>query len=222
MGYRSSPAVNPGSRHVADACTLPAVVAMQVIHYGEALQVVGRYTRKEPSSLMGEGWVGVGPPNSSVILGWIMASVLAPTSLTGTGYRFSPAVNPGFLHTPCKRARCSPYRHARSRMAPGGRCTARLDDSTAEQRGLSSRWRLTPTPGTHSWIRGAQGSDALCSQPSRLTHLYLNGYTSIYSQQVIDPKCRTLTTFSSVRSPIRLGGLSSSDCVAKESRRLGH
>src|ERR1700736_917155 len=50
-----------------------------------------------------------------------------------------------------------------------------------------------------------------------LTHTYLGGYTSINSQQVIDPKCRTLTMCSSERSPIRLGGLSSDDCAAKES-----
>src|SRR5688500_15521242 len=43
---------------------------------------------------------------------------------------------------------------------------------------------------------------------SRLTHTYLGGYTSIDSQRGIDPKCRTLTMYSSERSPIRLGGLS--------------
>src|ERR1700730_13989073 len=58
--------------------------------------------------------------------------------------------------------------------------------------------------------------------PCRLTHTYLTGYTSINSQQVIDPKCRTITMCSSERSPIRLGGLSSSDCASKESRRSGH
>src|SRR6516225_4694081 len=51
-----------------------------------------------------------------------------------------------------------------------------------------------------------------------LIHTYLGGYMSINSQQVIDPKCRTLAMCFSERSPIRLGGLSSSDCAAKESR----
>jgi hypothetical protein len=56
---------------------------------------------------------------------------------------------------------------------------------------------------------------------SRLTHTYLGGYTSINSQQVIDPKCRALTMCSSERSRIQLGGLSSNDCAAKERRRSG-
>jgi hypothetical protein len=59
-----------------------------------------------------------------------------------------------------------------------------------------------------------------CCRPC-LTHTYLVGYISINSRQVIDPKCRTLTMCSSERSPIRLGGLCSNDCAAKESRRSG-
>jgi len=44
---------------------------------------------------------------------------------------------------------------------------------------------------------------------------------TINSQQVIDPKCRTLTIFSSELSLIQPGVLSSSDCAAKENKQLG-
>src|ERR1700738_4580976 len=68
---------------------------------------------------------------------------------------------------------------------------------------------------------GSCDEDHYAAPGSRLTHTYLSGYTSINSLQVIDPKCRPLTMCSSERSPIRLGGLSSNDCAAKENRPWG-
>src|SRR5262249_10191131 len=54
---------------------------------------------------------------------------------------------------------------------------------------------------------------------SCLTDTYLADYTSIHNHKVIDHECGTHTTCSSEHSPIRPGGLSSSDCAAKASRR---
>src|ERR1700733_4023475 len=62
-----------------------------------------------------------------------------------------------------------------------------------------------------------------CATPRsrRLTHVYLCSYTSINSQRVIDPKCRTLTICYSEHSLTRRGARSSNDCAAKASRRWG-
>ena len=52
--------------------------------------------------------------------------------------------------------------------------------------------------------------------------MYISTVIGLFNtQQVIDPKCRTLTMCSSERLPIRGGGLSSNDCAAKESRVSG-
>ena len=97
----------------------------------------------------------------------------------------------------------------------------RLGNSGFVQRASASRQRKQQLIVRGQLAASRAGARHCAAPRSRLTHTYLGGYTSIHSQRVIDPKCRTLTMCSSERSPIRPGGRSSSDCAAKESRRSG-
>src|SRR5882724_11203048 len=64
------------------------------------------------------------------------------------------------------------------------------------------RGRVTPTCKRRRphMAGGSFAEDHYAAPRSRLTNIYLSGYTSINSQQVIDPKFRTLTMCSSERS----------------------
>src|SRR5262245_11944400 len=112
-------------------------------------------------------------------------------------------------------------------------CESACNDGTSSQRVMVMRSYLgLPRSGTQP-VRGQLTTHeralvGLCRTAAfpvelssfRLTHIYLRGYMSINSQSVIDQKCPTPTMCSSERSLIPLGGLSSNDCVAKESRPL--